>query len=93
MKQPLRLLGIAAFTALTALPAAAQTAKPSVTIGLPGIPPVFVAVQSYVALQEKLFDKYGVNVTLRPFELRRSSSARARLRRCRHVAVTVAANR
>ncbi|HVG52215.1 MAG TPA: ABC transporter substrate-binding protein [Xanthobacteraceae bacterium] len=75
MKQSLRLLGAAAIAALAALPAAAQTAKPNVTIGLPGIPPVFVAVQFYVAQQEKLFDKQGLNVTLRNFD---SGAAAAR---------------
>ncbi len=76
MKLTIKLLGIGAIAALAVLPAAAQTAKPNVTIGLPGIPPVFVAVQSYVALQEKLFDKHGVNVTLRTFDSG-ASAARA----------------
>jgi NitT/TauT family transport system substrate-binding protein len=49
--------------------------QPSVTIGLPGIPPVFVSTQPYVALQEGFFKKYGVNVTLRPFD---SGAAAAR---------------
>jgi NitT/TauT family transport system substrate-binding protein len=48
--------------------AAAAQQRPSVTLALPGIPPVFVNVQPLVAQQEKLFDKYGVNVTLRPFD-------------------------
>ncbi len=74
MKLSFKLLLAGALTALTSLPASAQT-KPAISIGLPGIPPVFVAVQSYVALQEKLFDKYGVTVTLRPFD---SGAAAAR---------------
>lgn len=75
MRLPTGLLGIGAIVALGILPAAAQTAKPSVTIGMPGLPPVFVSTQAYVALQEKLFDKYGVSVTLRPFD---SGAAAAR---------------
>jgi len=49
--------------------------RPTVTIGLPGIPPVFVSTQAFVAQQLKLFEKYGVNVTLRPFD---SGAAAAR---------------
>ena len=37
---------------------------------------MFVSTQAYVAQQEKLFDKYGVNVTLRPFDSG-ASAARA----------------
>ncbi len=35
---------------------------------MPGVPPVFVNVQPLVASQEKLFEKHGVNVNLRPFD-------------------------
>ncbi|HEY4774404.1 MAG TPA: ABC transporter substrate-binding protein [Xanthobacteraceae bacterium] len=49
--------------------------RPTLTLGLPGIPPVFVTVQAYVAQQEKFFDKHGVNVQLRPFD---SGAAAAR---------------
>ena len=49
--------------------------RPSLTVGLPGIPPVFVSTQYYVAEQQKLFEKHGVNVTLRPFD---SGAAAAR---------------
>jgi ABC-type nitrate/sulfonate/bicarbonate transport system substrate-binding protein len=48
-------------------PAAAQQ-RPTISLALPGIPPVFIGVQPLVAQQEKLFDKYNVNVTLRPFD-------------------------
>jgi NitT/TauT family transport system substrate-binding protein len=47
-------------------PAHAQ--RPAASLALPGIPPVFVSVQPLVAQQEKLFEKYGVDVTLRPFD-------------------------
>jgi NitT/TauT family transport system substrate-binding protein len=50
-------------------------AQDAVTIGLPGIPPVFVTTQAYVAEQQGLFKKHGVNVTLRPFD---SGAAAAR---------------
>jgi ABC-type nitrate/sulfonate/bicarbonate transport system substrate-binding protein len=55
--------------------AAVAQDKPSLSFGLAGIPPVFVTTQSYVAQQEKFFDKYGVTVTLRPFD---SGAAAAR---------------
>ena len=53
-------------------PGLAQTA---VTIGLPGIPSVFVTTQAYVARDQKFFEKRGVNVTLRSFD---SGAAAAR---------------
>lgn len=65
---PAMLLGLAS-------PASAQAAGERITIGLPGIPPVFIAVQFYVARDQKLFEKYGANVDLRPFD---SGTAAAR---------------
>lgn len=50
-------------------------AQDSYTIGLPGIPPVFVNTQAYVAEQQGFFKKHGVNVTLRAFD---SGAAAAR---------------
>ena len=50
-------------------------AQETYTIGLPGIPPVFVNTQAYVAEQQGFFKKHGVNVTLRPFD---SGAAAAR---------------
>jgi NitT/TauT family transport system substrate-binding protein len=67
-------IALAVATALSSGEVAAQQ-RPTVTIGLPGIPPVFVTTQAYVAQQQKLFEKYGVNVTLRPFD---SGAAAAR---------------
>jgi NitT/TauT family transport system substrate-binding protein len=59
----------AALTAAALLSGAAATrAEETLTLGLPAIPPVFVTVQAYVAQQEKIFDKYGVKVNLRPFD-------------------------
>ena len=50
-------------------------AQETYTIGLPGIPPVFVNTQAYVAEQQGFFKKHGVNVMLRPFD---SGAAAAR---------------
>jgi NitT/TauT family transport system substrate-binding protein len=76
MKRSIGLMAGGLLAALVAAPASAQTAKPTIVFGLPGIPPVFVSTQAYVAQQEKLFDKYGVTVTLRPFDSG-ASAARA----------------
>lgn len=40
----------------------------SLTVGASGIPPVYTNVLSYIADKAGLYKKYGVNVTLRPFE-------------------------
>jgi NitT/TauT family transport system substrate-binding protein len=61
-------LSIAAFAVATLSVTGAAQAQGNISFGLPGIPPVFVNVQPFVAQQEKLFEKYGVNVTLRPFD-------------------------
>jgi NitT/TauT family transport system substrate-binding protein len=66
------LFAAGAITAALAGPGRAQT---PVTIGLPGIPPVFVTTQAFVAKEQKFFDKHGVNVTLRSFD---SGAAAAR---------------
>ena len=68
-------LALSAMLAGLASPASPQPAGDRITIGLPGIPPVFIAVQAYVARDQKLFEKYGVNVDLRPFD---SGAAAAR---------------
>jgi NitT/TauT family transport system substrate-binding protein len=74
-----RRLGVPALLAALALlaTAAAGTAAPvskrsagdagAVTLGLPGIPPVFLGVRPYVAVQKGFYSKYGVNVTLKSF--------------------------
>ena len=38
-----------------------------VTIGVPGIPPIFMAVRSYVAQNDGFYAKYGANVTIKQF--------------------------
>lgn len=68
----LRLIAGVAFAAGIAGSAGAQD---SYTIGLPGIPPVFVTTQAFVAEEQGFFKKHGVNVTLRPFD---SGAAAAR---------------
>jgi NitT/TauT family transport system substrate-binding protein len=55
--------------------AGTAAAQETYTIGLPGIPPVFVNTQAYVAEQQGYFKKHGVNVALRAFD---SGAAAAR---------------
>jgi NitT/TauT family transport system substrate-binding protein len=51
---------------LSANPAAAQSKK--VVVALPGIPPVFSVIITYVAEKQGFFKKYGADVELRPFD-------------------------
>src|SRR4051812_28620368 len=79
MKKGVRALRFAAPTVLAALAllaTAAASAAPvsqkgsraaSITLGLPGIPPVFLGVRPYVASQKGFYTKYGVDVTLKSF--------------------------
>ena len=62
------LVAALALAALAGGSSATAVAQDAVTIGLPGIPPVFVSVQAYVAEQQKLFEKYGIKATIRPFD-------------------------
>ncbi len=62
-----RIAGILAAVFLTAV-SAVRAADAPLVFGLPGIPPVFLAVQEYVAAEQGLFKKYGVEVQLRPFD-------------------------
>lgn len=57
-----------AAAALTLGSPGSARAQETLTLGLPAIPPVFITVQAYVAQQQKLFDKHGVKVNLRPFD-------------------------
>lgn len=63
-----KIAGVLTFAALSCGTGGSALAQQEVVFGMPGIPPVFVNVQPLVAQQEKLFDKYGVKVTLRPFD-------------------------
>ncbi len=67
---PVAALALAIFVSAACIAGAPTNARAqdTLTLGLPAIPPVFVTVQAYVAQQEKLFDKYGVKVNLRPFD-------------------------
>jgi NitT/TauT family transport system substrate-binding protein len=60
---------LATAAAGTAAPASTHTAGDAgaITLGLPGIPPVFLGVRPYVASQKGFYSKYGVNVTLKSF--------------------------
>jgi NitT/TauT family transport system substrate-binding protein len=64
-----------AITATAGGVAGSASAQEAITIGLPGIPPVFVTTQAYVAEQQGFFKKHGLNVTLRAFD---SGAAAAR---------------
>jgi len=63
----LALLAMAA--AGTAAPVSKRSASDAgaITLGLPGIPPVFLGVRPYVASQKGFYSKYSVNVTLKSF--------------------------
>ncbi len=60
---------LSAATAGTAAPGrhSAKRAANSIVVGLPGIPPVFLGVRPYVALQAGYYKKWGVDVTLKGF--------------------------
>jgi NitT/TauT family transport system substrate-binding protein len=45
-----------------------EASSEGITIGLPGIPPVFAALLTEVAEDEGFYEKHGVDVTLRPFQ-------------------------
>ncbi len=57
---------LAAMLAAPASPAAAQDKK--LTAALPGIPPIFSVMLNYIAVKQGFFKKYGVDVTIRPFD-------------------------
>jgi NitT/TauT family transport system substrate-binding protein len=59
---------LATASATSAAPQSKRSARdaPSITLGLPGIPPVFLGVRPYVASQKGFYSKYGVNVILKP---------------------------
>lgn len=60
-------LGVSAAAATAAPRAQAVHADNSLTIGYPGIPPIFMAVRPYVASQMGYYKKYGADVTLKGF--------------------------
>jgi ABC-type nitrate/sulfonate/bicarbonate transport system substrate-binding protein len=59
---------LASAAVASATPAAHASKKAdSLVIGLPGIPPVFLGVRPYLALQAGYYKKWGVEVTLKGF--------------------------
>lgn len=57
-------LGVSA-TAATAAPRAQKLT--TITLGVPGIPPVFLGVMPYTALQQGYYKKYGLDVQIKGF--------------------------
>jgi NitT/TauT family transport system substrate-binding protein len=57
-------LGVSA-TAATAAPKARQLT--TITLGVPGIPPVFLGVMPYTALEQGYYKKYGLDVQIKGF--------------------------
>lgn len=62
------LLMMAAVAGAAAVPFGARAEDVKLQMGLPGVPPVFVAVLQYVGRDAGFFKKYGVDVTLRGFD-------------------------
>lgn len=60
--------GLAAWAALVLTLLPAPGAAQQLTLGVPGIPPVFAGTIAYVAEKEGMFKKHGVDVTVRAFE-------------------------
>ena len=49
-------------------PATSSTQKlTTITLGVPGIPPVFLGVMPYTALQQGYYKKYGLDVQIKGF--------------------------
>jgi NitT/TauT family transport system substrate-binding protein len=61
-------------------------AAQQVTLGVPGIPPVFAGTIAYVAQNEGIFKKHGVDVTVRAFE---TGAAASRAVASREIAVAL----
>ena len=62
------LVGLSAVGAGSARPSGgAKRSASTIVIGLPGIPPIFLGVRPYVALQDGFYKKYGADVQLKQF--------------------------
>ena len=70
IRKSMLLLACAAALCLTAaLPARQALAQDKkITLALPGIPPIFSAVNAYVGVKQAFFKKYGVDLEIRPFD-------------------------
>ena len=57
-----------ATTVASAAPSARQACKPGnpITLGIPGIPPVFLGVRPYTAEKQGFYTKYCADVTIKP---------------------------
>ena len=76
----------AACAALTLALLPAFGAAQQLTLGVPGIPPVFAGTIAYVAEKEGMFKKRGVDVTVRAFE---TGAAASRAVASREIAVSL----
>ena len=58
-----------AATIASAAPTASRACKPGneITLGIPGIPPVFLGVRPYTAEKQGFYSKYCATVTIKPF--------------------------
>lgn len=59
-------LAVTASVLATPAKTAARTDN-GITLGIPGIPPVFLGVRPYVSLKDGFYGKYGANITIKPF--------------------------
>lgn len=60
-------LGAAFLAATSSLAGDAVAQAKKLTLALPGVPPIFGAIYAYVAQDTGLYKKYGLDVTLKPF--------------------------
>jgi ABC-type nitrate/sulfonate/bicarbonate transport system substrate-binding protein len=68
LSRRLRALLMTAAVAAVATPISAHAEDMKLQMGLPGVPPVYVAVLQYVARDAGFFKKYGLDVNLRGFD-------------------------
>jgi len=58
---------LAAVMSLAAIAPAGAQAADKMTVGVPGVPPVFVSTVIYTAKDAGFYKKYGLDVTVKPF--------------------------
>jgi len=56
------------FMALATIASAGVQAADKLTVGVPGVPPVFVSALVYTAKDAGFYKKYGLDVTVKPFD-------------------------
>lgn len=66
----------------------ASADEQKITFALPGVPPIFGSIFAYVAKEEGIYKKYGLDVDLRPMNSGVGAARAVVARRCRcfHVA-------